>query len=192
MQPIAQLMQAKVEDNYYSPDMPLLFSKHRHLLFVYGTLKKGFVRHGLLMTKKPVFVGDAWTVGEYFNMLYTNGKSPYPVVLPTHRNAGGKIHGEVYLVQPETLVQMDFYESQGVYYDRIRARIEITNANNPTTPLTTDCWMYEGNREHWALVKTKQKLRQADTLTRKKDGKQYFTFMKKYTNGTPNASLRSV
>lgn len=192
MMPIGSLVSGKVEDNYYTPDMPILYSQRRHLLFVYGTLKKGFIRHELLKLKKPMFVGDAWTQGDYYNMEYTNGASPYPVVLATHRNAGGKIHGEVYLVPPEAIVHCDFYESNGEYYDRKKVTVDITNANNPSVPLSTTAWMYEGNREHWSVVKSKQKLRQADALTRKKDGAKYFTFMKKYTNGKQNASLRSM
>lgn len=193
IQPLATFVEGKVEDNYYSQDMPMILAKRRHLLFVYGTLKRGFFRHNLLLQKKPTFVGDAWTVGNYFNMLYTNTQHPYPVILPTYgTEAKGKIHGEVYLVHPETIVQCDFYESNGAYYDRVRARVEITNANNPDTPLSIDAWLYEGNKEYWDIVKTKQRLRQADPLTRKKDGAKYFTFMKKYANGKPNASLRSM
>ncbi|SHH47673.1 gamma-glutamylcyclotransferase family protein [Bradyrhizobium erythrophlei] len=192
MMPIATLVSGKVEDNYYTPDMPDLYSKRRHLLFVYGTLKKGFNRHGLLLQKKPLFVGDGWTVAPWFNMEYTKGKNPYPIVLKTDFINGGKIHGEVYLVPPETIVQCDFYESNGTYYNRMKTAIDITNANNPTIPLTIGCWIYEGNQEYWAEYKKKQTTRQADPLKRNKDGKKYFTFMKKYANGTSNATLRSM
>lgn len=193
MQNIAALVQGKVEDNYYTPDMPLLYKKRRHLLFVYGTLKKGFLRHSMLKSKKPLFVGDGWTTASWYKMEYTNGKNPYPVA--TFDVQGAKIHGEVYLVPPEAIVLCDFYESNGAYYDRRQVTIDITNANNPTVPLSVPCWIYEGNKKHWDAVRQKQTLRQAQLLTRKKDGKGYYTFMKKYANGNgkgSNASLRSV
>lgn len=192
MTPIKTLIRGKVEDTYYSPDMPELYAKRRHLLFVYGTLKKGFMRHELLKQKKAMFVGDGWTDGDYFNMEYTTGQHPYPVILPCHPTNGAKIHGEVYLVPPAAIVNCDFYESNGSYYDRKTLKINITNANNPDAPLSVDCWVYEGNRAYWATVKTKKKLNQVETLVRKKDGKKYFTFMKKHTNGKPNAPLRSL
>jgi gamma-glutamylcyclotransferase (GGCT)/AIG2-like uncharacterized protein YtfP len=189
MQPIKSYIQAKTEDNYYTQDMPHILSKRRHLLFVYGTLKKGFVRHGMLQQQKPMFVGDGWTQHSTFQMEYTNSLSPYPVVLPNYSGAGGQIHGEVYLVTPATIVACDFVESNGHYYDRRKTNICITNENNPGLPLVIDCWMYEGNRKHWFAVKKKTKLAVADPLIRNKTSKKYFTFMKKYVNGKPNAAL---
>lgn len=185
---IDTLIRAKIEDNYFTPDMPMLYDKRRHLIFVYGTLKRGYLRHSLL--KKPYYVGEGWTKFSHYHMEYTKGKNPFPVV--TRRREGHAIHGEVFLVPPESIVCTDFYESNGMYYDRIRTPVEITNANNLKEPLVMDCWVYVGRKDHWDEHRGKQGLRSCDTMTRKKNGKKYFTFMKKYTNGTQNASLRSV
>lgn len=192
MTPLSTLIQSKVDDAYYTPDMTEIYSKRRHLLFVYGTLKKGFTRHNLLTRTKPVFVGTAWTVGTYFDMQYTKGTSPFPFILTTHPQVGAKIQGEVYLVKPEAIVSCDFFENNGFMYDRVKAKIETTNIHNPDIPLKIDCWMYEGNRKYWTDRKTRQSTSQADLLTRQKDGAKYYTFMSKYANGTPNATLRSL
>lgn len=186
--PIDRLIQAKLDDNYCTPDMPMLYDKRRHLIFVYGTLKRGFKRFSLL--KKPYYVGEGWTRFNHYEMEYTKGNEPFPIV--TRKRDGHHIHGEVFLVPPESIVCTDFYESNGQYYDRIRTPVEITNANNLNEPLVMDCWMYIGRKSHWDTYRAKQGLRACDVMTRAKNKKTYFTFMKKYTNGKPNAPMRSL
>jgi gamma-glutamylaminecyclotransferase len=172
---IQSFVRAKIEDNFFSPDMPMLYDKRRHLIFVYGTLKRGFIRHSLL--KSPYYVGEGWTKFRHYNMEYTKGANPFPIV--TRKHNGHAIQGEVFLVPPETIVCTDFYESNGQYYDRIKTPIEITNANNIATPLVVDCWVYFGCKEHWEEYREKQGLRSCEVMTRKKNKKTYYTFMKK-------------
>src|SRR5262245_56620 len=79
------------------------------LVFVYGTLKKGFRNHHLLETSKLV-VADVLTSRRY-RMLDVG----FPVMLP---GTEGLVQGEVYEVDAETLEQLDRLEGEGRMYHR--------------------------------------------------------------------------
>ncbi|HHZ87972.1 MAG TPA: gamma-glutamylcyclotransferase [Chromatiaceae bacterium] len=80
----------------------------RYLVFVYGTLLKGFGNHHLLEDSE--FVGDHETDPEY--SMYSNGS--YPMVI----RGSGVIYGEVYRVNDSTLVSLDTLEGYPNLYRR--------------------------------------------------------------------------
>src|SRR5262245_62993260 len=82
------------------------------LVFVYGTLKKGFRNHHLLETSKLV-VADVLTSRRY-RMLDVG----FPVLLPKGNGTEGLVKGEVYEVDAETLQQLDRLEGEGRMYHR--------------------------------------------------------------------------
>ncbi len=80
----------------------------QHLVFVYGTLRHGENNHHLMM--KSELLGTHETPPEY--ALYDLGT--YPAVVPGHQT----IRGEVYLIDNDTLSELDKLEDVPVEYRR--------------------------------------------------------------------------
>jgi gamma-glutamylcyclotransferase (GGCT)/AIG2-like uncharacterized protein YtfP len=80
----------------------------QHLLFVYGTLRRGESNHYLL--EPAQCLGQHQTRPEF--TLYDLG--PYPAVIEGH----DAIIGEVYLIDEETLANVDELEDCPVEYRR--------------------------------------------------------------------------
>ncbi len=73
------------------------------IIFVYGTLKKGFAGNHIL--RNSVFLGACSTKKMY--NLYTNGM--YPCMVPSDED-GIKINGELYQIDIKTLQSLNIYE----------------------------------------------------------------------------------
>ncbi len=85
----------------------------RELIFVYGSLKKGFDNHHLL-SKHTKRLGKAITVGKFGMFEDSFGNYPYLVPVPKMR-----IHGELYLIErKELLERLDEFEGAPEYYER--------------------------------------------------------------------------
>ena len=85
----------------------------RELLFVYGSLKKGFDNHNLL-SKYAKRIGKAITIGKFGMFEDSFGNYPYLVPVPKMR-----IHGELYLIErKELLDKLDQFEGAPEYYER--------------------------------------------------------------------------
>jgi len=83
------------------------------LLFIYGSLKKGFDNHHLL-SKYSKRLGKAITVGKFGMFEDSFGNYPYLVPVPKMR-----IHGELYLIERrELLEKLDLFEGAPEYYER--------------------------------------------------------------------------
>ena len=85
----------------------------RELIFVYGSLKKGFDNHHLL-SKYAKRLGKAITVGKFGMFEDSFGNYPYLVPVPKMR-----IHGELYSIErKELLERLDAFEGAPEYYER--------------------------------------------------------------------------
>jgi len=91
----------------------------RELLFVYGSLKKGFDNHNLLDKRFSKRIGKAKTVKKFGMFEDSFGNYPY---LIDRRLA--KVEGELYEIhRQELLDKLDQFEGTPDYY--IRKRIEV-------------------------------------------------------------------
>lgn len=85
----------------------------RELLFVYGSLKKGFDNHHLLQ-KYTKRIGKAITIGKFG--MFEDSFGNYPYLLPVSKM---RIHGELYLLErKELLEKLDRFEGVPEYYQR--------------------------------------------------------------------------
>ena len=85
----------------------------RGMLFVYGSLKKGFDNHHLL-SKHAKRIGKAITMSKFGMFEDSFGNYPYLIPVPQMR-----IHGELYEIQrKELLEKLDRFEGYPEYYER--------------------------------------------------------------------------
>lgn len=180
---IAKFVQQKLDDAYYTPDTPVIFNHDWHPLFVYGTLKKGFIRHEVLTS--ALFVGTGFTRGTGFAMYETTQRDPYPVALPATTETPGAIYGEVYLVSPDVLRTLDFIEYNGVQYGRSYRVVDINNKKSETK-VSMPMWIYLSDREVWKEAITKKGVIPCDTFHRKDNSKfKYYLFKNKKGKDVP-------
>lgn len=87
----------------------------KHLVFVYGSLKRGFRNHRVISGGE--FAGVATTVAR-FNMLDVRGAYPALVTDLIDRTKAGQILGELYNVDDDTLAALDKLEGYPDFYTR--------------------------------------------------------------------------
>ncbi len=95
-------------------------TKMPHLIFVYGTLKRGFPNHALLDGAR--FVGEATTLERY--PMIVQGRYFSPVVIP-EAGTGHHIVGEIWEVDDERLAALDELETTHLPTGYIRQSIDI-------------------------------------------------------------------
>jgi len=100
-----------------------LFNKMKHLVFVYGTLKNSYGLHTVLEASECVTSED-YTLDKNFKMVYSNGERGFPFVFRVD-DGGRQVRGEVYLVDDETLAQLDAVE--GVPYMYKREKVPLSS-----------------------------------------------------------------
>ena len=97
-----------------------------HFVFVYGTLKKGFINHILLSRYNAVYHGKHYTSNE-FSLYKCSSNLPYAV-----KETGSGVKGEVYQVNDKCLEDLDMLEGHPNWYKR-----EIISI-----PDIGECWIY--------------------------------------------------
>lgn len=105
-----------------------------HLMFIYGTLKRGFVRHHALREQR--YIGIARTQPQY--AMY--GYGGYPALVDktlaeaSGVHAEGRIFGELYEVDDSCMMELDKIEGtdKGLFERRDIVLGEITMSGLPT------------------------------------------------------------
>jgi gamma-glutamylcyclotransferase (GGCT)/AIG2-like uncharacterized protein YtfP len=107
---------------------------NKHLVFVYGTLRRGGA--GAMSIRFPTsrFIADAKVSGSLYDL------GAYPGVLLNESNS--LVIGEVYEVDDEILIELDDYESSSHYR---RKQVEISLGTQRRM-----CWIYEPNPEFYS------------------------------------------
>jgi gamma-glutamylcyclotransferase (GGCT)/AIG2-like uncharacterized protein YtfP len=108
---------------------------NKHLVFVYGTLRRGSAQSMFARFPTSQFIAEAnvngslYDLGAYPGLLVNESKSP--------------VTGEVYEIDDETLKKLDDFESSSDYW---RKQIEISLGSQRRM-----CWTYEPNPESYSL-----------------------------------------
>lgn len=113
----------------------------RHLVFVYGTLKRGCSNHHVLAGQQ--FLGDARTIPGY--RLYNLGE--YPGMIASPDDTLGVL-GEVWSVDAPTLARLDAFEgtAEGLY------RRELVKLLPPFADHPVDTYLYAQSVAHRRLI----------------------------------------
>jgi len=98
----------------------------KHLLFVYGTLRRGGENEITRNFPNAVYAGDASVTGRLFDM------GGYPAIVLDDEAAS--VIGEVYEVDDETLAKLDAFELDADYR---RTPIDVE-----TCGTVRSCWIY--------------------------------------------------
>jgi gamma-glutamylcyclotransferase (GGCT)/AIG2-like uncharacterized protein YtfP len=107
----------------------------KHLIFVYGTLRRGGANAMSIRFPNSKFIaaakvnGSLYDLGSYPGLLLNEAQSP--------------VTGEVYEVDDETLKELDDFESSSFY---CRKPVEISLGAHPR-----ECWTYEPNPKFCSL-----------------------------------------
>ena len=125
---------------------------NKHLVFVYGTLRRG--GEGAMSIRFPnsKFIADAKVSGSLYDL------GPYPGLLLDESNS--LVIGEVYEVDDEILNKLDHFEASSDYW---RKQVEISLGTHRRM-----CWTYEPNPEfysHRTLITSGDWIEYANTKT---------------------------
>lgn len=101
----------------------------KELVFVYGSLKRGYGNHGFLVDQN--FLGVAKTSESNFYMVSLGA---FPATI--RHESGKKITGEVYEVDEQTFKSLDQLEGQGSLYSRNKEMFDLQNGKK------VEAWIY--------------------------------------------------
>ena len=112
----------------------------KNKVFVYGSLKKGFKNHFLLSDSE--YIGSGHTVEKYAlyidKISFVYKKKPVSV-----------IYGEIYLVDANTLANLDRLQYQPTWYYRELVEIMIDGLDSIEI-----CWIYFFSNQQGSLVES--------------------------------------
>jgi gamma-glutamylcyclotransferase (GGCT)/AIG2-like uncharacterized protein YtfP len=103
----------------------------KHLIFVYGTLKRGFSRHSVLKDQR--YIGIGVTTNQY--SMYAYGGFPALV----ENSNGLEIYGELYEVDDNCIQDLDKIEGvdKGLFS---RNQINLSNVTFVSLPTDLNVW----------------------------------------------------
>ncbi|MBA2524816.1 MAG: gamma-glutamylcyclotransferase [Pyrinomonadaceae bacterium] len=107
---------------------------NKHLVFLYGTLRRGGARAMSMRFPNSKFIADAKVSGSLYDL------GAYPGLLLSELNS--LVIGEVYEVDDEILNKLDDMEASSDYW---RKQVEISLDTHRRT-----CWVYEPNPEFYS------------------------------------------
>jgi gamma-glutamylcyclotransferase (GGCT)/AIG2-like uncharacterized protein YtfP len=109
--------------------------RNKHLVFVYGTLRRG--EAGAMSIRFPgsKFIGEAGVSGTLYDL------GAYPGLLLNESDS--TVVGEVYEVDDEILDELDEFEASSRY---LRKQVEISLGSHKRA-----CWVYEPDPEFYSL-----------------------------------------
>ena len=108
---------------------------NKHLVFVYGTLRRGSARAMSVRFPGSQFIAEAKVRGSLYDL------GAYPGLLLNESNS--LVIGEVYEVDDEILNELDDFEAASNYR---RKQVETFPGS-----LSRTCWIYEPDPEFYSL-----------------------------------------
>lgn len=174
------LIQSKIDDTYYTPDMPAICKFEEHYLFTYGTLKKGFCRN-YYMEQNTRLIGSGYTLDKDMMMYRQNQKYGFPIVFKTDlQSINAHISGEVWLISTKKLIELDFIESNGSMYYREQLPIVIWTTDTKQQ-VVVHAWTYIGMPGYWRDKIVQREIIHCHKHRRKKDPLfEYYHFQRNW------------
>ena len=134
-----------------SKDLPERIGEGRHLVFVYGTLKKKGRLNQYL--SDSMYLGRAVSKEKNLKMFYSGECGGFPIVRP---NGDGAIFGQIYSVDTAILSTLDAIEGNGSMYHRntkdfyLFDQPKVKKGKREVHDMLS-CFIYIGDKETWKL-----------------------------------------
>lgn len=133
---------------YFTDDVMDLNVWRNHLVFVYGTLRRGFSRNAI-MEGSCEFQNYGFTERDDLCMRYAKGAG-FPGVFMARDGSpeSGRIFGEIWKVPTDYMIYLDQIEQNGILFDRVETDIMCASPMNPDTDKSfrvQGCWLYYGS-----------------------------------------------
>lgn len=103
-------------------------------VFVYGTLKRGYVNHRVMEQANGVFLGDAKTSPSVFDLCDLGA---FPAVVPGEH----RIAGELYAVPDDGMTPLDRLEGFPRFYDRKLVSVDVMHPGDDDVAQAV-AWVY--------------------------------------------------
>lgn len=139
-----------------TPDFLELKSDHHIPVFVYGSLKSGHRNHEMLSGCQ--FLGRGRTVATDLD-LRAPSHNAFPIafrksIMKTPKEVLGRVSGEIWVVDPKKMLEMDTFENNRTMYNREKVWVvcrdqEIKGSTNKQARPTIQAWMYIGVPDYW-------------------------------------------
>ncbi len=102
--------------------------KNSNLVFVYGTLMKGFGNNQIIQRHSGLKIADGTIYGTMYNLGYFPG---------VKLGGAGLVHGEIWKVNASCMQSLDALEGEGHLYKRKKVSVTDSEAT------IEDVWVYE-------------------------------------------------
>ena len=127
----------------------------RHLIFVYGTLKRGQPNNFHLENRilgRAKFMGHAVCLERRPLVIFSQYNIPFLLDCP---GTGENVKGEVYQVDDQMLSWMDEFEEHPTYYLRSKIQVRMLELDEKGNNLDTICdvWAYILPKYHENMLK---------------------------------------
>lgn len=137
-----------------TPDFIDIKQEDQIPVFVYGTVQRGGIFHNYVNGCK--YLGKAYTNLDRYQMKEI-GTGDFPVAFQADKGTKvtqmGRLSGEVYVVDPLSLVDIDVIENNGTMYQRKKVWVVLKDqiyggAEKKSHP-SIQAWVYFGMNEFW-------------------------------------------
>jgi len=148
--------EALERDNRFTPDYLKLKLQKYVPLFVYGEMKVGCPAFAQI--KGSIYLGEARTTTQNFYME-TADDNNQPVVFETNgpTTIGRHILGDVFLVDPYQMLNLDYIQQNSVAYNRKERFCYLMEQTVPSKTRfkpSLKCFIYLGDPTYWDQVET--------------------------------------
>lgn len=112
----------------------------KHLIFVYGTLKRGLINNYIIKNQKYIGVGTTSPDWQMYNL------GNYPGVI----SGNERIAGELWLVDDATFKHCDWLEGHPDFYERFL--IPVVSDSEDDKEVEAWMYVYKGNVDNYQQI----------------------------------------
>lgn len=127
----------------------------KNLVFSYGTLKRGFPNHSLMLDINASFIGDARTKFNYPLVLAGKWNVPFLIDKKNYPNSY-EVKGELFEVDNLGIAILDKFEGVGNgYYKRLKIEVQCKTEKGNTSIMSAWCYFRYENTENLLVDSSK-------------------------------------
>ncbi len=145
--------------NRFTPDFLDRKMEKQIPIFVYDRMRAGSSNFSFV--KDAIPLGEAYTTAANFVMETAEDDQAVVFQLEQPNSAGHRVYGEVYLVSPKDLLNIDYLVQNNIRFERSLRYVFLQEqsipAKNKTMRPSVKCWIYTGKKTFWDQYETTPK-----------------------------------